>query len=128
MGKIYKQLVVHKRGIELKRTPEFVLGLIGGILGIIISIILIVVAFNIMEGVDYKLLAYYSIILTVQIGLFILSCLVNKVNNKVYGVCMILIPIVMLFMSLFFLLIPTILQIIPGSFAFRTLQLESNVS
>lgn len=128
MGKIYKQLVVHKRGIELKRTPEFVLGLIDGILGIIISIILIVVAFNIMEGVDYELLAYYSIILTVQIGLFILSCLVNKVNNKVYGVCMIVIPIVMLFMSLFFLLIPTILQIISGSFAFRTLQLESNVS
>ncbi|HDR8452639.1 hypothetical protein ABE48_21480 [Bacillus thuringiensis] len=112
----------------MKRTPEFVLGLIGGILGIIISIILIVVAFNIMEGVDYELLAYYSIILTVQIGLFILSCLVNKVNNKVYGVCMIVIPIVMLFMSLFFLLIPTILQIIPGSFAFRTLKLESNVS
>ncbi|HDR7807211.1 TPA: hypothetical protein QCY07_005297, partial [Bacillus cereus] len=52
----------------MKRTPEFVLGLIGGILGIIISIILIVVAFNIMEGVDYELLAYYSIILTVQIG------------------------------------------------------------
>ena len=128
MGKIYKQLVVHKRGIELKRTPEFVLGLIGGILGIIISIILIILAFNIMEGVDYELLAYYSIILTVQIGLFILSCLVNKVNNKVYGVCMIVIPIVMLFMSLFFLLIPTILQIISGSFAFRTLQLESNVS
>ncbi|AOM06333.1 DUF4064 domain-containing protein [Bacillus cereus] len=112
----------------MKRTPEFVLGLIGGILGIIISIILIVVAFNIMEGVDYELLAYYSIILTVQIGLFILACLVNKVNNKVYGVCMIVIPIVMLFMSLFFLLIPTILQIISGSFAFRTLQLESNVS
>ncbi|HFR4146696.1 hypothetical protein [Bacillus cereus] len=103
----------------MKRTPEFVLGLIGGILGIIISIILIVVAFNIMEGVDYELLAYYSIIL---------SCLVNKVNNKVYGVCMIVIPIVMLFMSLFFLLIPTILQIISGSFAFRTLKLESNVS
>ncbi|MDA2433999.1 DUF4064 domain-containing protein [Bacillus cereus] len=112
----------------MKRTPEFVLGLIGGILGIIISIILIVVAFNIMEGVDYELLAYYSIILTVQIGLFILSCLVNKVNNNVYGVCMIVIPIVMLFMSLFFLLIPTILQIISGSFAFRTLKLESNVS
>ncbi|HEB2431949.1 TPA: DUF4064 domain-containing protein [Bacillus cereus] len=112
----------------MKRTPEFVLGLIGGILGIIISIILIVVAFNIMEGVDYELLAYYSIILTVQIGLFILSYLVNKVNNKVYGVCMIVIPIVMLFMSLFFLLIPTILQIISGSFAFRTLKLESNVS
>lgn len=88
----------------MKRTPEFVLGLIGGILGIIISIILIVVAFNIMEGVDYELLAYYSIILTVQIGLFILACLVNKVNNKVYGVCMIVIPIVMLFMSLFFYL------------------------
>ncbi len=128
MGKIYKLLVFQKRGIKLKRTPEFVLGLIGGILGIIISIILIVVAFNIMEGVDYELLAYYSIILTVQIGLFILSCLVNKVNNKVYGVCMIVIPIVMLFMSLFFLLIPTILQIISGSFAFRTLKLESNVS
>ncbi len=128
MGKIYKLLVFQKKGIELKRTPEFVLGLIGGILGIIISIILIVVAFNIMEGVDYELLAYYSIILTVQIGLFILSCLVNKVNNKVYGVCMIVIPIVMLFMSLFFLLIPTILQIISGSFAFRTLKLESNVS
>ncbi|MDP7988700.1 DUF4064 domain-containing protein [Bacillus sp. MHSD_36] len=111
----------------MKRTIEFVLGLIGGIIGIIISILLIVVAFNIMEGFDYELLAYYSIILTVQIGLLILSCLVNKVNNKVYGVCMIVIPIVMLFMSLFFLLIPTILQIMSGSFAFRTLKLESNV-
>ncbi|MGU3370236.1 DUF4064 domain-containing protein [Bacillus mycoides] len=110
----------------MKRTPEFVLGLIGGIMGIIISILLIVVAFNIMEGFDYELLAYYSIILTVQIGLLILSFLVNKVNNKVYGVCMIVIPIVMLFMSLFFLLIPTILQIMSGSFAFRTLKLESN--
>jgi len=50
----------------LKRTPEFVLGLIGGILGIIISILLIVVAFNSMEGFDYELLAYYSIILTVH--------------------------------------------------------------
>ncbi|MGG0289505.1 DUF4064 domain-containing protein [Bacillus pacificus] len=108
----------------MKRTLEFVLGLIGGIIGIIISILLIVVAFNIMEGFDYELLAYYSIILTVQIGLLILSCLVNKVNNKVYGVCMIVIPIVM---SLFFLLIPTILQIMSGSFAFRTLKLESNV-
>ncbi|MED1557081.1 DUF4064 domain-containing protein [Bacillus paramycoides] len=110
----------------MKRTPEFVLGLIGGILGMIISIILIVVAINIMEGFDYKLLAYYSIILTVQIGLFVLACLVNKVNNKVYGVCMIVVPIVTLFMSLFFLLIPTILQIMSGSFAFRTLKLESN--
>lgn len=127
MGKIYKLLVAHKRGIELKRTLEFVLGLIGGIIGIIISILLIVVAFNIMEGFDYELLAYYSIILTVQIGLLILSCLVNKVNNKVYGVCMIVIPIVTLFMSLFFLLIPTILQIMSGSFAFRTIKLESNV-
>ena len=110
----------------MKRTPEFVLGLIGGILGIIISIILIIVAINVMEGFDYKLLAYYSIVLTVQIGLLILSFLVNKVNNKVYGVCMIVIPIVMLFMSLFFLLIPTILQIMSGSFAYRTLKLESN--
>jgi len=127
MGKIYKLLVAHKRRIVLKRTLDFVLGLIGGIIGIITSILLIVVAFNIMKGVDYELLAYYSIILTVQIGLLILSCLVNKVNNKVYGVCMIVIPIVMLFMSLFFLLIPTILQIMSGSFAFRTLKLESNV-
>ncbi|QWU45846.1 DUF4064 domain-containing protein [Bacillus sp. NP247] len=110
----------------MKRTPEFVLGLIGGILGIIISIILIIVAINVMEGFDYKLLAYYSIVLTVQIGLFVLACLVNKVNNKAYGVCMIVVPIVMLFMSLFFLFIPVILQIISGSFAFRTLKLESN--
>lgn len=124
MGKIYRWLI--EGGIVLKRTPEFVLGLIGGILGMIISIVLIVVAINIMEGFDYKLLAYYSIILVVQIGLFVLACLVNKVNNKVYGVCMIVVPIVTLFMSLFFLLIPTILQIMSGSFAFRTLKLESN--
>lgn len=126
MGKIYKLLVANRRGIVLKRTPEFVLGLIGGILGMIISIVLIVVAINIMEGFDYGLLAYYSIILTAQIGLFVLACLVNKVNNKVYGVCMIVVPIVTLFMSLFFLLIPTLLQIMSGSFAFRTLKLKSN--
>ncbi len=115
------------RGIlELKRTPEFVLGLIGGILGIIISIIILLVAITAMEGIDYKLLTYYSIVLIIQIGLLVLACSVNKVNNIAYGLCMILLPLVTLVMSIFLLFIPVILQIISGGFAFRPLNQKSN--
>ncbi|MCX2827276.1 MULTISPECIES: DUF4064 domain-containing protein [Bacillus] len=109
----------------MKRTPEFILGLIGGIFGVIGSFIILMIAITAMDGyIDYKLLTYYSILLIIQIGLLVLACSVNKVNNIAYGLCMILLPLVTLVMSLFLLLIPVILQIISGGFAFRFLKQE----
>ncbi|WP_439742050.1 DUF4064 domain-containing protein [Bacillus pseudomycoides] len=111
----------------MKRTPEFILGLIGGIFGVIGSFIILMIAITAMDGyIDYKLLTYYSILLIIQIGLLVLACSVNKVNNIAYGLCMILLPLVTLVMSLFFLLISVILQIISGGFAFRSLKQESH--
>lgn len=107
----------------MKRTAEFVLGLIGGIFGVIGSVIVMSLAIYGMEGyTDNALLTYISIVLIIEIGLLVLACLVNKVNNIVYGVCMIILPLVTLFMSLFTLIIPVILQIISGAIAFRTLK------
>lgn len=111
----------------MKRTPEFILGLIGGIFGVIGSLIILMIAITAMDGyIDYKVLTYYSILLIIQIGLLVLACSVNKVNNIAYGLCMILLPLVTLVMSLFLLFIPVILQIISGGFAFRPLKQESN--
>ncbi|MGG3527822.1 hypothetical protein COM13_04925 [Bacillus pseudomycoides] len=111
----------------MKRTPEFILGLIGGIFGVIGSFIILMIAITAMDGyIDYKLLTYYSILLIIQIGLLVLACSVNKVNNIAYGLCMILLPLVTLVMSLFLLLIPVILRIISGGFAFRFLKQESH--
>ncbi|MED0993543.1 hypothetical protein [Bacillus nitratireducens] len=111
----------------MKRTPEFILGLIGGILGVIVSLIILMIAITAMDGyIDYKVLTYYSFLLIIQIGLLVLACSVNKVNNIAYGLCMILLPLVTLVMSLFLLFIPAILQIISGGFAFRSLKQESN--
>ncbi|WP_369900878.1 DUF4064 domain-containing protein [Bacillus manliponensis] len=111
----------------MKRTPEFILGLIGGIFGVIGSCIILLIAITAMDGdMDYTLLTYYSILLIIQIGLLILACSVNNVNNIAYGLCMILISLLTLVMSIFLLLIPVILQVISGSFAFRPLKQESH--
>ncbi|OKO50632.1 hypothetical protein ABH17_028605 (plasmid) [Bacillus toyonensis] len=110
----------------MKRTPEFILGLIGGIFGVIGSLIILMIAITVLDGdIDYKALTYYSILLIIQIGLLVLACSVNKINNIVYGLCMILLPLVTLVMSLILLFIPVILQIISGGFAFRPLKQES---
>ncbi|PFB15904.1 DUF4064 domain-containing protein [Bacillus cereus] len=107
----------------MKRTAEFVLGLIGGIFGVIGSVIVMCLAIYGMEGyTDNALLTYIFIVLIIEIGLLVLACLVNKVNNIVYGVCIIVLSLVTLFMSLFTLIIPVILQIISGAIAFRTLK------
>lgn len=114
----------------MKRTSEFILGLIGGILGVIgtfiLSIMSIITVIALYGHVDYKTLTYYSILLIIQIGLLVLACSVNKVNNIAYGLCMILLPLVTLVMSVFILFLPVVLQIISGAFAFRTLKQESN--
>ncbi|PEP39992.1 DUF4064 domain-containing protein, partial [Bacillus pseudomycoides] len=40
----------------MKRTPEFILGLIGGIFGVIGSFIILMIAITAMDGyIDYKL-------------------------------------------------------------------------
>jgi hypothetical protein len=107
----------------LKRTPEFVLGLIGGILGMIISGILFVSFANEPAISDNEASIVGTIILFVlQLTALILSCLVNNLNNYVFAGVMLFIGILTIFLSVFILTIPGILYLIAGGLAFRKLK------
>ena len=128
----------------MKRTAEFITGLIGGIFGCLFSLFIEfgIVSYvklgdnvysNYRDSVSYAdsegsefMIILFSIALIIQIGLLVLTCCVNKVNNIVYGVCMIVLSVISLLLSVFTLLIPVVLQIISGALAFRTLQQKSN--
>jgi hypothetical protein len=106
----------------LKRTPEFVLGLIGSILGILVTgIVFMFLGFEPANQNDGWFLGSF-ILLLIQIVALVLSCLVNHINNKLYGVLLIAIGIVTLLMSLLFLFVPAILYLISGGMAFRKLK------
>ncbi|WP_242220087.1 DUF4064 domain-containing protein [Bacillus cereus group sp. BfR-BA-01380] len=128
----------------MKRTAEFITGLIGGIFGCLLSLFIgfcLVsyakfgdsaystygdsVSYANSEGSEVMIILF-SIALIIQIGLLVLACCVNKVNNIAYGVCMIVLSIISLLLSVFILLIPVVLQIVSGALAFRTLQQKSN--
>ncbi|WP_242225377.1 DUF4064 domain-containing protein [Bacillus cereus group sp. BfR-BA-01380] len=123
----------------MKRTAEFITGLIGGILGILFSVLIVfglvsrVTSSHYGESISYAdsgekfVIITFSMALIIQIGLLVLTCFVNKVNHIAYGTCMIVFSIISLLFSFFFiLLIPVILQIISGALVFRTLQQKSN--
>ncbi|WP_369900879.1 hypothetical protein [Bacillus manliponensis] len=116
----------------MKRTVEFITGLIGGILGLLLSLLIVIGSISHTsslispEGIEEYIVLTSSIALMIQIGLLVLACCVNKINNKIYGICMIVFSIISLFLGLFMLFIPVILQIISGAFAFRTLKQESH--
>lgn len=115
------------RYCNLKRTVEFIIGLIGGIIGLLLSLLIVIGSVSYANsGGSEVIIVTSSIALIIQIGLLVLTCCVNKTNNIVYGICMIVLSIISLFLSLFVLTIPVILQIISGALAFRTLRQESN--
>lgn len=109
----------------MKRTAEFVTGLIGGVLGVVFSFIIMIWAGNQPITEDNGLFVTSIIVLVLQITALTLSCLVNKLNNKVYGVISIVIGILTLLLSALIFFIPAILQFISGGLAFRTLQYNS---
>ncbi|MGG2066908.1 DUF4064 domain-containing protein [Bacillus sp. S14(2024)] len=111
----------------MKRSVEFIIGLIGGILGLLISLFVVIgSASYASSGGNGYLIITSGIALIIQIGLLVLTCCVNKTNNIVYGICMIVLSVISLVLSLFLLSIPVVLQIISGALAFRTLRQESN--
>lgn len=79
----------------MKRTAEFVLGLIGGILGIIIAFITLVGAISLLlgnepvEGIEIAFTVIYTIGLILSIVGLVFACRVNK-NSKVSGIMMII--------------------------------------
>ncbi|MGD6964541.1 hypothetical protein ACQCVB_20270 [Fictibacillus phosphorivorans] len=106
----------------MKRTPEFVLGLIGSILGIIVTgIVFMFLGFEPANENDGWFLGSF-ILLIIQVAALVLSCLVNHLNNKLYGGLLITIGIATLLMSFLFLFVPAILYLISGGMAFRKLK------
>jgi hypothetical protein len=105
-----------------KRTPEFVTGLIGGVLGTVFSFIVMFWAGNQPVTEDNGLFVTSIIVLALQIAALVLSCLVNMINNKVYGAISIIIGLLTLLLSALVFFIPAILQFISGGMAFRTLK------
>ncbi|MED1010728.1 hypothetical protein [Bacillus mycoides] len=106
----------------MKRTAEFVTGLIGGILGSVFSFIVMIWVGNQPVTEDNGLFTTSIIVLVLQITVLTLSCLVNKLNNKVYGVISIVIGALTLLLSALIFFIPAILQFVSGGLAFRSLK------
>lgn len=104
-----------------KRTPEFVTGLIGGVLGTVFSFIVMFWAGNQPVTEDNGLFVASIIVLVLQIAALVLSCLVNTMNNKIYGVLTIVIGLITLLLSALVFFIPAILQFVSGGMAFRAL-------
>ncbi|MFI8709545.1 DUF4064 domain-containing protein [Bacillus sp. NPDC077411] len=120
----------------MKRTAEFITGLIGGIFGVLLSFLMVIgsvsyinsgdsFSYDNSEGFEYMIVLFSSSLI-IQIGLLVLACCVNKINNTVYGICMIVLSVISLLLSVFVLTLPVILQIVSGALAFRTLQQKSN--
>jgi Protein of unknown function (DUF4064) len=113
----------------LKRKPEFVLGLIGSIIGIVfcVAIAFILGAKPVNDGFyDHFKVSFF--IGLFQIAAIIFSCLVNNMNHKVYGCFMIAFGLITMFGSLYIviLLVPAILYLISGGLAFRKLKPVTN--
>jgi hypothetical protein len=109
----------------LKRTTEFITGLIGSVLGSIIMLTVFVLTGS-APATEGNTAFYGSfILLAVQISGVVFSCFVNRMNNKAYGTIMIFIGIINLIISFFgfwILLIPALLYLISGGLAYRKLQ------
>ncbi|MEB9549520.1 hypothetical protein P4J60_20975 [Bacillus cereus] len=108
----------------MKRTAEFVTGLIGSIIGTCIALFIFVISgfIPIVDDTVTYMFTGSFIMFLIQIVAIVLSCCVNKMNNKLYGGLMIGIGVISLFMSFLFLLIPAVLYLVSGGLAFRTLK------
>ncbi|ANC78551.1 hypothetical protein ABE65_017795 [Fictibacillus phosphorivorans] len=95
---------------------EFILGLTGGILGILISGFLVLVFFTDPIFSEYVTLILPGsiFILLIQIFAVIFSFQIYKLSRYKYGVTMIVIGIISIFLTSFILIIPAILYIASG--------------
>ncbi len=107
----------------MKRLPEFLLGLIGGLIGICMSFFGLFLGGPCLdEGEsDAGMVTVFLTIgfLLVQIAGLVVGCLANRMNNKVFGGIMIGIGVLTFPASIFTMLIPAGLYIAAGAVAFR---------
>lgn len=116
----------------MNRTAEFVLGLVGGIIGILITILGFFIGF-IGFMADDQDAAWIIVIITfiffvIQITALIMSCLVNRMNNKLFGGLMITCGILSFPISLFLMFVPSVLYIIAGALGLRNLEIQEKSS
>jgi Protein of unknown function (DUF4064) len=109
----------------LKRTPEFVLGLIGGILGTIVCFGLFIL---LKDNTDEVLTQKIDAVITfgiIQVAALVFSCLVNNINHKLYGFLMLSFGLLSLygtFTHITVLMVSAVLYLISGGLAFRKLK------
>lgn len=97
----------------MKRTPEFVLGLVGSIFATVINaFFVIVVGFMPVTWDVSEAWGYFWIALAFSIAAIVFSCLVNK-KTKLSGIMMIVLAILIEFFNIWNL-IPVILLLISG--------------
>ena len=109
----------------MKRKAEFIFCLIGGIIGIVVSfLVLIGIAVYHAQGDDlfvFILMVFSIIFLLLQIGAVILSTLVNRMNHKLFGGLMIGIGVLSFPFSFFLFYMPSALYFAAGALGFRQL-------
>ncbi|MED3553851.1 DUF4064 domain-containing protein [Cytobacillus praedii] len=108
----------------MNRTAEFVLGLVGGIIGILLS--LVGFFFSIAgfladdPGAAWVVAIITFVFFIIQIGALIMSCLVNRMDNKLYGGLMITCGVLSFPISIFLMFVPSVLYIIAGALGLRS--------
>ncbi|KFM95722.1 hypothetical protein D0U04_28165 [Bacillus clarus] len=110
-----------------KRNAEFLIALIGSILGTISSFFVFLLT-GFIPATQNSLSYMFSgsfIVFLLQIAAIVLSCSINYINKKLYGVIMISIALISLSTYFLFLLIPAVLYMISGGLAFRPLENHS---
>lgn len=113
----------------MKRKAELIFGLIGGIIGILVSL-LVLIGIGVYHSQGDDLIVFIILVFSIfffllQIGAIILSMLVNKMNHKLFGGLMIGIGVLSFPFSFFLLYMPSALYFAAGALGFRKLVHES---
>lgn len=110
----------------MKRLPEFLLGLIGGLLGICMSFFGFFLAWAFFDDGDSNagmVVVFLTLgFLLIQVAGLVVGCLANRMNNKVFGGVMIGIGVLSFIPSIFFMFIPAGLYIAGGAISFREIK------
>jgi hypothetical protein len=107
----------------MNRTAEFVLGLVGGIIGILLSLVGFFFSFAgfLAEdpGAAWVVAIVSFVFFSIQLGALIMSCLVSRMDNKLYGGLMITCGVLSFPISIFLMFVPSVLYIIAGALGLR---------
>ncbi|WP_459501391.1 hypothetical protein [Bacillus sp. C1] len=111
-----------------RRTVELVTGLVASIVGACISVLLFIMyGFRSVIDDSWKTQVNGALVVVfIQILAIVISCCVNKMNNRLYGSVMIIIGIISVYFSFDALLFPGVLYIVSGCLAFRSLENTSD--